>query len=336
MTSVSIGDLAQSLQLRRDNARLNAQLNTLTRELSTGKTADPDTRLSGDYTVFAALNADLSRNASVQRAIRDFGLETDARQTTLGSVLDLGREVTTALLEVSTLLGPEARRAAAQTAASRFEGVVLSLNTQLGGRALFAGQAVGGAAVTSVETMLTDIEAQIATAGATDPADIETIVQQWFGPGGGFETIGYVGAPDPLSEPAKDGSFGGEVPTALDPRLRETLAGLALASLVDQGIVDPATDEAVDLLGRASAILLNADQDLVDMRAEIGNAQERNESQLAELTSAQFALEQARNSLTEVDTFKTAVELENAENQLRTLYALTAKLSGLSLTEFIR
>lgn len=336
MTSVSIGDLAQSLQLRRDNARLNAQLNTLTRELSTGKTADPDTRLSGDYTVFAALNADLSRNASVQRAIRDFGLETDARQTTLGSVLDLGREVTTALLEVSTLLGPEARRAAAQTAASRFEGVVLSLNTQLGGRALFAGQAVGGAAVTSVETMLTDIEAQIATAGATDPADIETIVQQWFGPGGGFETIGYVGAPDPLSEPAKDGSFGGEVPTALDPRLRETLAGLALASLVDQGIVDPATDEAVDLLGRASAILLNADQDLVDMRAEIGNAQERNESQLAELTSAQFALEQARNSLTEVDTFETAVELENAENQLRALYALTAKLSGLSLTEFIR
>src|SRR6056297_110421 len=105
MTMISIGDLAQSLQLRRDNARLSGTLAQLTQELSTGQSAKPDTRLGGDYTIKAALTTDLTRNAALQRAFDDFALETDTRQATLGVVLDLAREVSTTLLQVSSTAG---------------------------------------------------------------------------------------------------------------------------------------------------------------------------------------------------------------------------------------
>lgn len=336
MTMLSIGDLAQSLQLRRDNARLSARLATLTQELSTGQTASPDTRLRGDYTVRAALTTDLSRNAALDRAYNDFALETDARQSTLGTILDLGRDVSTVLLQVSNSAGPEARVAAAQTAASRLDGVLDNLNTRIGGRSLFAGVSVDGPAVATSNVILDAIETEISLAGASTPEDIETVIQTWFAPGGGFETIGFLGAIDPLQGPVGDGSFEDPVPTAFDLRLRDTMSGLVMAAIVDRGVVPPSSEGAVDMLNRASVTLLNADQNVVSMRAEIGITEQRTADGLAELSASRFALEEALAKVTEVDSFEVAVALEATETQLRTLYSLTAKLSSLSLTEFLR
>ena len=52
----------------------------------------------------------------------------------------------------------------------------------------------------------------------------------------------------------------------------------------------------------------------------------------AETTSLQIA----RNGITAVDPYETASRLEATRQQLETLYTLTARISRLSLVDFLR
>ena len=45
------------------------------------------------------------------------------------------------------------------------------------------------------ETIMIALEGEIALAAATTATDVESIVASWFAPGGGFDTLGYLGGP---------------------------------------------------------------------------------------------------------------------------------------------
>ena len=60
MTTTTIGDLAQSYLLRRQNTDLKSRLNTLVEELSSGRTADIARHLSGSYSYLADVERNLS------------------------------------------------------------------------------------------------------------------------------------------------------------------------------------------------------------------------------------------------------------------------------------
>ena len=49
MKLVSMGDLAQTFALRRQNSSLSAEIAKLTEELASGRTTTPATHLAGDY-----------------------------------------------------------------------------------------------------------------------------------------------------------------------------------------------------------------------------------------------------------------------------------------------
>jgi flagellar hook-associated protein 3 FlgL len=44
----------------------------------------------------------------------------------------------------------------------------------------------------------------------------------------------------------------------------------------------------------------------------------------------------ARSDIVSVDPFEVATELQNLQVQLETIYTITARLSGLSLTKYLR
>ena len=48
------------------------------------------------------------------------------------------------------------------------------------------------------------------------------------------------------------------------------------------------------------------------------------------------ALEIARTDILAIDPYRTATELQSTETRLETLYTLTARLSRLSLSEYLR
>ena len=75
---------------------------------------------------------------------------------------------------------------------------------------------------------------------------------------------------------------------------------------------------------------------MVIVRAEIGSAQAHIENASARNAAEKTALEISRNELVAVDPYETATRLEAVRNQLDTLYALTVRMSRLSLAEYMK
>lgn len=336
MSISSIGDLAQSLQLRRDNARLTLALNRVTSEISTGQVQDITKTVRGDFSLLASLERGMTRLASFETVQKETALEVDARQSTLGTLREISQGVSNTLLLVESTQDATLMTNAARDAADRFDSALGLLNNQIGGRSLFSGQAVSGPAIAQSETIMAALELAIVTAGATTPAEIESVVDGWFSVGGDFDTVAYLGSDQRLDRVnLSDTETTTSPPTAEDVRLRGTLAALALGTLVDRGALSGSVSDRGALLQSAGERLLQSDKSLVEMQAEIGTIENKIERAKAE-TNAEFdALQLARSEIVSVDPFEAASELQAIEGQLQALYTITGRLSRLTLTEYI-
>lgn len=336
MSPTSIGDLAQTLQLRRDNARLNADMSRLANELSSGRVQDIAVHLGGDFHQLTGIERGLTRLDSFATVKGEARLEITTRQSAVDTIRTLGQGVSGALILVAEDFDPTLVNNAARDAATRFESVLNILNTEVGGRSVFSGTATNSPAVADSETILAAIEAEILLAGAVTADDVQAVVEAWFGPGGGFETTGYLGAATPVQPFAlSDTETLSAAPKADDLRIRHGLSGFAMAALVDRGALSTVPGERAALVRTAGETLLNSDRSLIDLQAEIGEDEARVERAGAEVAAESQALEIARSELIGVDPFEAAIQLEAVETQLRSLYALTAKLQRLSLTEYL-
>jgi flagellar hook-associated protein 3 FlgL len=174
-------------------------------------------------------------------------------------------------------------------------------------------------------------------AGATTVADVGTALDTWFGPGGGFETFAYTGSPDPLRAFRVSPGESVDLPvTALAPAVRETLRGLAMAALLDRGVLAGDVAQRAALAGASGEALIAGRDRLVALRGGVGDAEAAIERARVRNESEGAAAERARAAIVEADPFQAATELQALQGQLETLYAITARLSGLSLTNFLR
>ena len=73
-----------------------------------------------------------------------------------------------------------------------------------------------------------------------------------------------------------------------------------------------------------------------DARRDHAPGEARVEDAAARLSARGTALEIARNDMSAADPYETATKLQNVQLQLETHYTLTARLSRLSLTEYLR
>ncbi len=72
------------------------------------------------------------------------------------------------------------------------------------------------------------------------------------------------------------------------------------------------------------------------MRANLGTVEAHIETVSVQSASETSALEILKANLLSVDPYETASELQAVQTQLETLYALTARMSRLSLVDFLR
>lgn len=335
MAFQGVGDLAQSFQLRRENARLQDELRTLTNELSTGRKADLGRAVSGDYGALSGIERSLKAIAAYQTSTAETRLLADTAQSTLELVRSKGTDSANSLLLASGDFQPGLVDAAADSAARAFEDAASALNVRVGDRSVFAGIATDGPALAAPDVMLAELE--LLTAGETTAAGVASVVSDWFGAGGGFETTGYLGNVTALSDiPVSQDERVTLGVTAADQGVRDVLAGLAIGALIDRGTLSAQTQERGDLARIAGNTLLQADYDITATRARLGVTQERLEDAETRNASEAQALELARAELIEVDPFETATRLASLEVQLETLYAVTARLSRLTLSDYIR
>ena len=334
MSMISLGDLAQSFMLRRQNADVKAELQRLSTELSTGNAADIGRQVAGDFSPLAGIDASLSRLQGYKSTTSEAALLTGAMQTALDAVEGMVSTLGPALLAASSGTTGAQVNAVAGEARQKLDTAVALYNTNLAGRSLFAGNATDSAAMVDVSTLLTTLETEIT--GATSAGDIALRVTNWFNAPTGFATAGYLGGP-PLAQvsvaPGDNANLGFR---ATDPGIRDTLKGLAMAALLDRGALAGNAPERAALARRAGESLVGSAGVRADMAARIGTV----EAQIAAASDRNgaetSALQIARNGITAVDPYETASKLEATRQQLETLYTLTARISRLSLVDFLR
>lgn len=335
MTFNSVGDLATSIQLRRQNADLKANLNRLSNELSTGVSSDLGTKLRGNFSALAGLERGISIADSYMVGISERQLDTSTAQSALEKLRSLG-QISGALLTVQETADPTLVRSAGQDALSRFSATLQTLNTQAGGRSIFAGITPDSPAVANAETILAALEAEITLAAADTAETVSTVVDTWFEAGGGYDTIGYLGdTPSAFGAKLSASETAPPPTTAQDTSIRSFLSELAKGALVGRGALQTDPIEQGLLARMSGEGLVAADSDLIDLKSSIGIVEAQIERANVEVRTEIQALQIARNELISVDPFETAVKLENAQLQLETFYSVTARLSGLSLVNYI-
>ena len=335
MTVTAIGDLARSLTLRMANARLTSEMDRLVEEVGTGRAADLPKRVSGDFGPLAGIEARLGRLEGYRTATTEARGLVDTMQGALGHVRATLQGFGAEVLAAGTNGGLQKMQLRGNEAAERFATAVSALNTREAGRAVFAGTASDGRALAPAADMLAALEAQVA--GQTTAADVVAQVDAWFGPGGGFETMGYLGSDTPAGPLSigSDRTLQADV-RAGDDRLRDALRGLALGALLDRGPLAGDAVEQARLARRAGEGMVEAETAMVDLVAEVGVMQEAITTEQTAQGAERAALERARNEIVGIDPFESASRLQEVQTRLESFYAVTARTARLSLTEYLR
>lgn len=334
MQTTSIGDLAQSFINRRANARLTAELSKLGTELTTGLKANVGSAVSGDTGPLTAIDRALSRLTAWGTATTEAKLVSDTMQGAMERIHDGLGALTSTLLTVPQGGDPTAIATAAASAAETFRTTVAALNTTIAGQSLFSGAATGDPALRDPDAMLAAITA--AVGGAPDAAGVEALLDDYFGPGGGFETDDYIGGATRRG-PVRvaDGTSVDLSLKADDAGLRDTLKALAKVAVLDRGVLagDPVERDA--LLRSATDDMIASGSAIVGIRAGLGTAQERVDRTISRNAVERQTLLESRLDLLAADPYETVARMEQVQAQLESLYTVTARLSRLNLTNYL-
>lgn len=334
MTMISLGDMAQSFVLRRQNVALRGDQQRLSSELALGRVADVGQHVRGDFTGLGAMESTLARLAGYAAITAEAAGRAAAMQGVLDHIGQLTRDHRAALLTAGSA-GTEATVAAtARESRVQLESVIAAMNTQHAGQTLFAGVRGDRPALADAETLLAALET--ATAGATTVADLEATVTAWFAASGGFLATLYQGGAAQGPLPIAPGETLALGVTAVEPAISETLKALALGALVDRGSFAGQPSARTQVLQRAGETLIDAETARVGLAARIGLAEARIEQAQLRNSAEAGALDVARSALLAVDPYEAAVRLEATNTQLETLYGITARITRLSLVDYLR
>ncbi|TNE64135.1 MAG: hypothetical protein EP336_15655 [Rhodobacteraceae bacterium] len=335
MSAISFGDMAASLRNMRMTAQVKQDLDRYNYEVASGEKYDLAEAVSGDFAPLASIERALRTLSSYDTAIQEASLFATAMQTSFESVSTHVEELSSTLMTASTNADTTSVSVAASDARTRFDAVVSTLNTRIGDRSLLSGTATGKTSLISADDMMADL--LTAVSGATTVEDVGIIVDDWFmSAGGGYETVAYQGSANALSpfSLGEDETVRMDI-TALDEAVRETLKGLALASLVDEGVFENDVSAQASLLRSSGEALMGAQSGLADLQARVGSVEARIEEASLANTAMTYSYETAKSEIISADAYESASMLTQTETQLQLMYTLTARMSQLSLANYL-
>lgn len=329
----SIGDLAQILMLRRTNGTAQSDLATLTADLAAGQASDAVRHLQGHVSPLAAIDADIARNDAFAQTLRQAATRAAQMQAVLSRVEDQSATLSDGLVRAAQSRDPSRIDLAATEARTAFASLISALNMQAGGESLFAGTAVDRPALAGAEEILA--AARLAIGGATDPAAIDAALSGWMADPAGFDAAAWRGGDGPVTLSVASGETLVLDATARDPALRSTLRAHILGALLADPGFGGSTEARATLAGRAGLDLLQGAEGRAGMAARLGLSEARLQTLQTRSAAETTALRIARNDMLAIDMPEMAARLEQTESRIQMLYALTARLSRLSLADYL-
>jgi flagellar hook-associated protein 3 FlgL len=333
MTRISVGDASMTNILTRQSADLRGQVQRAAQEVATGRHSDIGQMLRGDMAPLLAVDASLARLAAYRTNTTDAAFQTAAQQSALSGLSQLASGITTTLMGSRDFPTPAQVDATAADARGRLASAVGLINTQASGRAVFSGVATDTVPLGSVEDMLALLET--AALGATTAGQVEAAVNGWFADPLGFGTF-YQGGAALSAAPIAPGEAADLSTTALDPAIRDTLAGFAMAALIDRGMLAGNAEERARLAQIAGQTLQRTEDARITLAARIGTVEAQIETARTRNAAEATSLGILRSDIGSVDPYEAATRLETVRAQLESLYLVTARVSRLSLAEYLR
>ncbi|MEM7498037.1 MAG: hypothetical protein AAF371_08610 [Pseudomonadota bacterium] len=315
-------------------AALRSELERLQTETVTGQAADAPTALDGRTAEAQRLGGVLTALEGYGEAAALVAARAETQQSALGGVRDVVEELVNALQSAVSSGSGTGLAVAVPAAENALDVIVTALNTRFAGRSLFTGNAGDATALASPETIA--IAAGIAASGAPDATAADAAVRALFDtPGGDFETTFYTGGTG--DGPATAIAPGETVRLTLRADdsvfrdvLRETTAALTAAT------GGGTFAERRALIEESALGLRTALEGLARRAGELGITEQRIESTRAGNAVEQAQLNRALGALTGRDQFEAASTLTATEDALETLFVTTARISALTLTNFLR
>lgn len=333
MTRISVGDASLANILARQGADLRGQVRRASQEVATGRHSDIGAALHGDFSPLLAIDASLARLSAYKSNSIDAAFQTAARQSAISGLSELASGLSTTVLGANTTSTPAQIEILGADAKGRLASAIGLLNTQASGRMVFSGVATDTLPLGSVEDMLTAL--QTAAAGATTAGQVTAAVNGWFADPLGFGAF-YQGG-DPLSpSPIAAGEAAELSTTAMDPALRDTLAGFAMAALIDRGVLAGDATERGRLAQQAGQRLVSTEDARTVLAARIGTVEAQIEAARTRNSAEETSLDILRSGIGSVDPYEAGTRLEAIQSQLEALYLVTARVSRLSLAEYLR
>lgn len=325
-------DILSFSTMSRNVADLKNRADVARTEAVTGRHEDITAHTKGNVGEAHLLKKAVDDVAAYQESLTFSIGRAAATQTSLNSITtDSSRIATAALAAVQREDDAVLRTSAAEARAS-ITTIFSALNASVGGRSLFGGDVAEQFPLTSPEQLLSEVETIVA--GAADAATAEALLDTYFNdPAGGFATNIYQGGDG--TAPKVEIAPGLRIDVsakANEQEIRDLLRGLAsLAVFENAGF---AGAQAFAEAGATRA--LEAESGFTDLRARIGIGEARMEVARSRYADEEAALTTLFNQRTARDPFEAASQLQLLESQLESSFLLTARLSQLSLSNFLR
>ncbi|MEX0369765.1 MAG: flagellin [Tateyamaria sp.] len=335
MMTFGLGDLAQTFTLQRRGADLKAQMARLNDELATGQVSDIKSVLAGNVSYLTDIETDLKTLEGYKVAGIEAAQFASSAQSALERIDGIVNTLSSNLLTVSSsAVGPVLDQISVD-AQNDLSSILAAMNTSSAGRSLFSGVATDTPAVTDAQSLLDDL--RVAVAGAATPIDIKAAVDQWFNDPAGYSSTGYLGSDTSLAPMhiSEDETITLGL-TADDDVFRDILKAVTVAALAADSSLALSSDQQQELLTAAGSALFEAKAQLTATQSDLGATEARIDTIETRNAARKTSLEYAKGALLEADPYETATNLEAVQFQLQSLYTVTARMSDLSLVNFIR
>ena len=325
MDRFSISSGLMTASLGQHISELRTQIGKTSTEATTGRYEDLTLHLSGRIGK-AMLGQKALADISTDREVLNLrASRLSLIQTSLGTVQESSSGIAANMLsaiggEHETDVGIAARYAKAALSAS-----LSSLNARYGDRFLFAGDATSTLPFSDQSALLADIE--LIADSATDSADFATQLDDYFtSPTGGWLQNIYQGSTT-ASDP--------ESVTADNDAIKSLIRDLAVLAISGPDGPLASLDGYKTLVQETSLSLSSSETQITNLRADLGVYEERNAIEQKTLDTEETVLTASFNDLTARDQYEAATELQSLQTTLEASYLITARLSQLSLLNYL-
>lgn len=331
-----VSDLSSSFRLARDNSNIKNLTFTAGNELASGKKGTHVIVRNGQSRPLALINNSLSRLQEYESSSSMAMVKLEAANSSLEKIRSTVSDVSLGILTEMGQSNPDIPSFNGIEAGTAFDTIVSTLNNRVNGESTFSGAETENEAISSSNTVLSDIENLILSSPDLN-STVSAINVYFDDPNGIFQTTVYSGSsvfrgPIEIGEDNAKISFNVK---ADDPKIKNAMKSLAIISAATNVSGALSKSDRLELIKMGAELGLTTNSEIISTQQTLGQQQEFLENAINSNDRNRHMLMQAKGQIENVDLYEAAAKFENFQVQLNSSYKVTARLLNLSFANYL-